>query len=340
MDTKIKASFWDDPTVADLDAEARLALLWLMTARINDAGWVDANPKLFRFHTDLAPEALARACEALQKGIVCHAKGIWMRHYIRHQIGTGPKLAANLMARAIVKALPAMPPEIVSQVLIQYPELKGVPGCMASPSQGLAKSLPRTGEREGEREGEGEGERVLEESAERNLFDPPPPAVDPKPAKPPGITWSPDHGWQGITGLDHAAWADAYPACKIDRQLAQMGDWLRSNPLKAHKSNWRRFLTNWLKGEQDRGGDLRGGPSLAVPGSQGPADPQKKEGAAAPAFPWRKVASENLGWNPDPAVAWAGQPPSVRRELREAWKKISPALQQSLTALAQPEDYL
>ena len=76
--------------------------------------------------------------------------------------------------------------------------------------------------------------------------------------KPDKILWSPENGWQNITDHHRQAWAKAYPACDIDRQLAQMHAWLLANPTK-RKVNNARFITNWLKREQDRGGDQRGG---------------------------------------------------------------------------------
>jgi hypothetical protein len=72
-----------------------------------------------------------------------------------------------------------------------------------------------------------------------------------------GLSWSPESGWQGITDRDTEAWAKAYPACDIDRQLAAMDVWLRANPERAHKSRWGRFIVNWLSRTQDRGGDVR-----------------------------------------------------------------------------------
>lgn len=43
-----------------------------------------------------------------------------------------------------------------------------------------------------------------------------------------------------------------------------MHSWLMANPKKAHKSNWERFITNWLARAQDRGGD-----ATATPQSNG-----------------------------------------------------------------------
>jgi hypothetical protein len=70
--------------------------------------------------------------------------------------------------------------------------------------------------------------------------------------------WSKEQGWAGITETAKSRWRIAYPACDIDRHLAQMDAWLRANPTAAHKSAWERFITNWLKREQDSGGDQRG----------------------------------------------------------------------------------
>jgi hypothetical protein len=35
-----------------------------------------------------------------------------------------------------------------------------------------------------------------------------------------------------------------------------MGEWLIANPAKAVKSNWRRFIVNWLSRSQDKGGGM------------------------------------------------------------------------------------
>lgn len=76
----------------------------------------------------------------------------------------------------------------------------------------------------------------------------------------PAIAWSPGGGWEGISGEDRESWAAAYPACDLDRQLAAMHEWLRSNPAKARKRHWRRFVTNWLERSQERGGDAPSAP--------------------------------------------------------------------------------
>jgi len=63
--------------------------------------------------------------------------------------------------------------------------------------------------------------------------------------------------WEGISDKDKELWAKTYPACDIDRELLKMADWLISNPTK-RKSNYRKFISNWLSRQQDRGGSQRG----------------------------------------------------------------------------------
>lgn len=77
------------------------------------------------------------------------------------------------------------------------------------------------------------------------------------------IAWSQQTAWTGISSDDRAAWGEAYPACDIDLQLRRMTEWLRSNPAKAKKARWRRFITNWLSRSQDRGGDVKSNPAAA-----------------------------------------------------------------------------
>lgn len=71
------------------------------------------------------------------------------------------------------------------------------------------------------------------------------------------ISWTADAGWQGITEADRQEWRLAYPACDLAGELARATSWLKANPTKAHKSNWRKFVVGWLTRSQDRGGTNR-----------------------------------------------------------------------------------
>lgn len=91
---------------------------------------------------------------------------------------------------------------------------------------------------------------------------PPPAPTKPLPrqrSKPTdSIRWSIESGWEGITDADRAEWAEAYPAADLRVELAKASAWLKANPRKAKKSNWRKWLTTtWLTRCQDRGGTHR-----------------------------------------------------------------------------------
>lgn len=83
------------------------------------------------------------------------------------------------------------------------------------------------------------------------------------------VSWSADAGWQGITDADRSEWAAAYPGAVIDQELAKATAWLRANPKRCGKRNWRRFLVGWLQRCQDKGGTNR--TPGERPGVTGPA---------------------------------------------------------------------
>jgi len=71
------------------------------------------------------------------------------------------------------------------------------------------------------------------------------------------VRWTESEGWQGISDSDRKAWAEAYPACVVEIELVRATEWLKANPTRAKKSNWRRFVVSWLTRSQDRGGTNR-----------------------------------------------------------------------------------
>jgi len=62
--------------------------------------------------------------------------------------------------------------------------------------------------------------------------------------------------WLNITIEDKAGWKDAYPAVDIDQELRKMREWLIANPSKK-KTNYRKFINNWLSKTQDQGGSQK-----------------------------------------------------------------------------------
>lgn len=87
-----------------------------------------------------------------------------------------------------------------------------------------------------------------------------------------GVLFNPkgeaNYAWIGIGDSDKSEWAKAFPAVVIDQELAKMSAWLKANPSN-RKSNFRRFITNWLTRAQDRAARVGGPTSSVVP--QAPA---------------------------------------------------------------------
>jgi hypothetical protein len=75
----------------------------------------------------------------------------------------------------------------------------------------------------------------------------------------------------------------AYPAADIPVELARATQWLKANPKKAKKSNWRKWLTtSWLNNCQDRGGTHR----------ERGVKPDGRRSAADAAAEWKRAAED------------------------------------------------
>jgi hypothetical protein len=57
-----------------------------------------------------------------------------------------------------------------------------------------------------------------------------------------------------LTEADRSAWKKAYPACDIEIEIAKAREWVKANPAKGRKSNYRKFINGWLSRSQDGGG--------------------------------------------------------------------------------------
>jgi hypothetical protein len=71
------------------------------------------------------------------------------------------------------------------------------------------------------------------------------------------VSWSADDGWAGITDTDRSEWAQAFPGAVLAQELAKATAWLKANPQRAGRRNWRRFIVGWLQRCQDKGGTNR-----------------------------------------------------------------------------------
>ncbi len=67
--------------------------------------------------------------------------------------------------------------------------------------------------------------------------------------------------WHGITEKKRLGWIAAFPAIRLDTELAKAGQWLIANPAN-RKTNYAKFLFNWFCKAQDSAVRVREGPSL------------------------------------------------------------------------------
>ena len=49
----------------------------------------------------------------------------------------------------------------------------------------------------------------------------------------------------------------AFPGAVLAQELAKATAWLKANPQRAGRRNWRRFIVGWLQRCQDKGGTNR-----------------------------------------------------------------------------------
>lgn len=77
-----------------------------------------------------------------------------------------------------------------------------------------------------------------------------------------------DGTYFNVSASDFNKWAALYPAVDVMQELRKMVGWCDNNPRKRKtKSGIRRFINNWLAGEQDKGGRYRGGNAPHAGGS-------------------------------------------------------------------------
>lgn len=77
-----------------------------------------------------------------------------------------------------------------------------------------------------------------------------------------------DGTYFNVSASDFNKWVALYPAVDVKQELCKMVGWCDANPKKRKtKSGIRRFINNWLAGEQDKGGRYRGGNAPYTGGS-------------------------------------------------------------------------
>jgi len=58
--------------------------------------------------------------------------------------------------------------------------------------------------------------------------------------------------FEGITQEDLSDWKEAYPYIDIGKEMIKAAQWLKSNPSRANKRLWRKFVVGWLSRSNDK----------------------------------------------------------------------------------------
>ena len=317
MDTKIPATFWLHETIEPLDAEVKLAILWLKTAHVTHCGWVSATTRRFVFETACPPDALQRAIDALGMGIKTFPNGYWLRDYIREQIGDGEALIKNTMAKSVIKSMRKLSSEVNAVILSEYPSLSHVHGMgMQCPSGAQER---RGEERRGEEQSRGSAE------GEPNLSSTPSPSDRIQPV---------EKKEEGGDPPDLVTYLEA-----IEKYNKGNPDGLVIPPAFVRYWHNLRVSTAWYKTRSEtpipndfsaRLSDLkvlarayqqRGElASFATPVTAA----AKKETAPLPPCPtpdWHEFARSTVGWSlpPDSTLRWEDLTPGQRSEFQRNW---------------------
>ena len=127
MDPVVKGSFWTDSRIEELDANHKLAALWLITNPARTLlGFSQTSTKRFMLDTSLSIHALEGVCKALPSSFEGLPGGWYFaRNFLRHQFGgKGGQLALNnKVIIAAIRQAKTLPSPLQTAFLAAYPEL-------------------------------------------------------------------------------------------------------------------------------------------------------------------------------------------------------------------------
>ncbi len=172
MDATIKASFWTDNRVEELDKDGKLACLWLFTNPARDlCGFTKVSNKRFTFETGLSASDLEGVCKGLPSSIKEVSKGVFFAvNFIRQQFGNGGKLSlGNKVIVAAARYADKLPEKMRDAFFLEYPELLPL---VVKGNENDGGSIPHTVKRDGVRvrAREGEGEEGVQGEVPEALF--------------------------------------------------------------------------------------------------------------------------------------------------------------------------
>ena len=143
MHPKITNKIWADSNFIELEDKGKLAVFWLIT-NANYAGYVEVTEKRLKRDLEIDINILNEACGQMGDNFVRTDRGIWLRNYIRRQVGDGVSLQRNNIAKTVLKHLEQdTPEELKSMVYEEYPQLEALGKDLESPWVGLSNEKER-----------------------------------------------------------------------------------------------------------------------------------------------------------------------------------------------------
>jgi hypothetical protein len=273
----LKPEFWSDEKLAQVSREARLTFAGLWTCS-DDYGVTKGHPawlkaQIFPYDTDLTLTQFQQWLSDLELiGVIdpFAADGesfFYIRNFSEHQKVDRPSKMRNPPCPRHILARPSR----VSR------------DALAMDSRECIDETETETETETEIQTTTAAAEVdqppLKEGAQEDMADLPVPDAgrrQPKPAarvsSPAGqkIVFDYEAGrFQQVPSILVKQWQQAYPAVDVLSELRRMETWASANPVN-RKSNWQRFIVNWLTRAQDRAG--RGGPRGGPPEGEGGLD--------------------------------------------------------------------
>ena len=246
----VKCKFWSDPYILDLEPDEKTVFLWLFTnEHSNQAGIYPVSLKTIAFETGYPIDRVSEIIDRLSrdgKVVYTEEKILWVKNFLRHQPNKSPKVLTRVAED--LKSLNNN--KLVEEYLRYYHDLS-IP---------YRYPINKEPTKEKEKEKVKVKENIIETTnvvsapnRKENNSEPP---KSPSKSK---INFNFETGeWENIPEEDIDRWKKTYPACDIRQELLEMADWLLNNPQK-RKKNYRRFISNWLSREQERGGTRRPG---------------------------------------------------------------------------------
>lgn len=225
----VSTAFWDDRYIMKLEPPEKLLFMYLLTNPLTTiCGIYQIELTRMAFDTGISEEILEGMLQRFEVDGKCLFRGGWiaMKNWIKHQNPSGKVL------KGIQIQLKGVPKALLKYVNSNHSPIPYGYGIDTPSHLNLNSNL----------------------KAKSNTVSASTPLQLPKrkPALSVQFNFS-TRLWENIPDEKVKEWSEAFPACKVERELTKMAEWLEANPTK-RKSNYARFIFNWLTKSQDRGG--------------------------------------------------------------------------------------